>query len=54
MRKAEPVDEFAETEVLIHAEDLTNRDADALSLYAEYATELAHEASPRFDSRLRR
>ncbi len=54
MRKAEPVDEFAETEVLIDAEGPMSRDADTLSLYAEYENELASEASPRFDSRVRR
>ena len=54
MRKTEPVDEFAETEVLIRTEDSSDRDADTLSLYAEYESELAHETGTRRDSRARR
>ena len=54
MRKAEPVDEYAETEVLIDAEDWSDRDSDALSLYAEYESELASETRPRRDPRARR
>jgi hypothetical protein len=54
MRKAEPVDEFAKTEVLTHTDDLTGREPSALSLYAEYERELAHEIDVRRDSRARR
>jgi len=54
MRKAEPVDEYAETEVLIDAEDWLDRDANALSLYAEYESELASETRRRSDPRARR
>ena len=54
MRKAEPVDEYAETEVLIDAEDWSDRDSDAMSLYAEYESELASETRTRHDSRARR
>ena len=54
MRKAEPVDEYTETEVLIRDQDLTDRDLDSLSLYAEYETELAHETGAGRDSRARR
>jgi hypothetical protein len=54
MRRPEPVDEFAETEVLVHAEDLTDRATDALSLYAEYESELAYDAAKRRDPRTRR
>jgi len=54
MRKAEPVDEYAETEVLVPAEDPSDRDADALSLYTEYESELAHETGARRGSRKRR
>ena len=54
MRKAEPVDEYAETEVLTHSDRLTDQDADALSLYAEYERQLAEEVGPRHYSRARR
>jgi hypothetical protein len=54
MRKAEPVDEYAETEVLIPNQPLEDRDIDSLSLYAEYESELAREAGSRRDSRARR
>ena len=54
MRKAEPVDEYAETEVLMPAGDSSERDADTLSLYSEYESELAHETGTRRDSRARR
>ena len=54
MRKAEPVDEYAETEVLMPAGDSSERDADTLSLYSEYESELAHEPGKRRDSRTRR
>ena len=54
MRKAEPVDEYAETEVLIRDQDLTDRDVDSLSLYAEYESELAHDTGTRRDARARR
>lgn len=48
MRKSEPVDEFAETLVLLGStESVADRDSDTLSLYAEYERELAGEASPR-------
>jgi hypothetical protein len=54
MRKPDLVDEFAETQVLISAEDrLADREADALSLYAEYENELANETAPR-ETRTRR
>jgi hypothetical protein len=54
MRKAEPVDEYAETEVLTHSDRLTDQDADALSRYAEYERQLAEEVGPRRYSRARR
>jgi hypothetical protein len=54
MRKPEPVDEYAETEVLLHSDDLTDHDSDALSLYAEYERALAEEVGPRHYSRARR
>jgi hypothetical protein len=54
MRKAEPVDEYAETEVLTRSDGLTNQDADALSLYEEYERQLAEEVGPRHYSRARR
>jgi hypothetical protein len=54
MRKAEPVDEFAETEVLIYAEPSSERDADTMSLYVEYESELADDAPTRRDLRTRR
>jgi hypothetical protein len=54
MRKPEPVDEFAETEVLVRPEQRTERDTDALSLYAEYETELARDAGHRHGPRTRR
>jgi len=54
MRKAEPVDEYAETEVLLHSDDLTDHDSDPLSLYAEYERALAEEVGPRHYSRARR
>ena len=48
MRKSEPVDEFAETQVLLGSSERTaDRDSDALSLYAEYERELALESRPR-------
>ena len=53
MRKAEPVDEYAETEVLMPSEYLPDRDTDALSLYTEYESELARDGT-RGDSRGRR
>jgi hypothetical protein len=55
MRKPDLVDEFAETQVLISAEDrLADREVDALSLYAEYESELANETAPRRETRTRR
>lgn len=54
MRKREPVDEYAETEVLVHAEYQTDRDTDALSLYAEYESELGHDSGNRRGPRERR
>ena len=55
MRKPDLVDEFAETQVLIGAEDrLADGEADTLSLYAEYESELANESSPRRETRTRR
>ena len=54
MRKAEPIDEYAETEVLTHFDGLPDRDTDALSLYAEYERQLAEEVGPRHYSRARR
>jgi hypothetical protein len=54
MRKPEPVDEYAETEVLVYAMNQPDRDTDALSLYAEYESELAHDAGKRHDPRTRR
>ena len=54
MRKTEPVDEYAETEVLIPSEDPLNREAHDLSLYAEYESELARDFGTRGDSRVRR
>ena len=54
MRKAEPVDEYAETEVLIPAEDSSDRDVEALSLYAEYESDLARGTDARRASRARR
>jgi hypothetical protein len=54
MRNAEPVDEYAETEVLIHSDRIPDRDADALSLYAEYERQLTEEVGPRHYSRARR
>ena len=54
MRKPEPVDEFAETEVLVYAEDQTDRETHALSLFAEYESDLAHDAGKRRDPRPRR
>ena len=54
MRKAEPVDEYAETEVLIDAEDWSDHDSDALALYAEYESELASDRRPHPSSRARR
>ena len=53
MRKAEPVDEYAETEVLI-LERSSDEDADTMSLYAEYESELADDAPTRRDLRTRR
>jgi len=53
MRKAEPVDEYAETEVLMPTED-SDRESDSLSLYSEYESELAHETGQRRHSRTRR
>lgn len=47
MRKPEPVDEYAETEVLIPSSEAPSNDADVLSLYAEYESELASEARSR-------
>ena len=42
MRKPEPVDEYAETEVLSEtAKRVIDRASDGLSLYAEYARQLA-------------
>lgn len=49
-RTFEPVDEYAETQVLTSPTDRTaERDSDALSLYTEYERdcELAPEAPPR-------
>ena len=47
MRTAEPVDEYAETEVLLPSEDIHfDRETDSLSLYAEYERELAAEPRP--------
>jgi hypothetical protein len=56
MRKAEPVDDYAETEVLLDtaAEDSSDRETHSLSLYMEYESELAHETGTRRDSRARR
>jgi len=54
MRKAEPVDEYAETEVLTRSDGQTDQDADALSLYAEYERQLVDEVGPRQYSRARR
>jgi hypothetical protein len=54
MRKPEPVDEYAETEVLLAVEDSTNRERDTLSLFAEYESELARDAGKRRDARTRR
>jgi hypothetical protein len=54
MRKAEPVDEYAETEVLTHSDDLTHRETNTLSLYEEYERALADEVGPRHYSRARR
>ena len=55
MRKPDLVDEFAETQVLVGAEDrIADREAEALSLYAEYESELANEAAPRRETRTRR
>lgn len=54
MRKGEPVDEYAETEVLIQAENPADREADALLLYAEYESELTDDAPTRRDLRTRR
>jgi hypothetical protein len=54
MRKPEPVDEFAETEVLAYGEEQTDREKHALSLFAEYETELAGDAGKRRDPRPRR
>jgi hypothetical protein len=53
MRKAEPVDEYAETEVLT-SDDLTHRETNALSLYEEYERALADEVGQRHYSRARR
>jgi hypothetical protein len=45
-RKAEQVDEYAETQVLVEAPHRSKHlDADALSLYAEYERELAQESA---------
>ena len=47
MRKSEPVDEFAETQVLLGPSERTaERDSDALSLYSEYERELASDSTP--------
>ena len=54
MQKPEPVDEYAQTEVLVPSRDPAHRDADVLSLYAEYESELAREAQTRRESRTRR
>ena len=54
MRKAEPVDEYAETEVLTESDRMTDQDADALSLYAEYERQLTEEVGHRHYSRARR
>ena len=54
MRKPEPVDEFAETEVLVYAEDQTDRETRALSLFAEYESDLARDEGKRRDPRPRR
>jgi len=54
MRKPEPVDEYAETEVLFAAEHPRYRDNDALSLFAEYEIELAGDPGKRSDPRTRR
>ena len=54
MRKAEPVDEYAETEVLTQSDETTDRETHALSLYAEYERQLADEVGPRHYSRARR
>jgi hypothetical protein len=54
MRKPEPVDEFAETEVLVRGEDRTDDDTDPLSLFAEYESELAREAGMHPNPRTRR
>ena len=50
MRKPEPVDEYAQTEVLVAAEDPRERDNDALSLFAEYERELARDIGQRRDA----
>ncbi len=54
MKKAEPVDEFAKTEVLVYPESSSDRDADTMSLYAEYEREIADDAPTRRDLRTRR
>jgi hypothetical protein len=54
MRKAEPVDEYAETEVLTYSDGLPDLDADPLSAYAEYERQLADEVGQRHYSRARR
>ncbi len=54
MRKPEPVDEYAETEVLVQAQDQPDADTDALSLYAEYESGLAHDAGKTGEPRARR
>jgi hypothetical protein len=54
MRKLEPVDEYAETEVLIHTGESSDREADALALYTEYESEfVADDAPTRRDLRVR-
>jgi hypothetical protein len=46
-KKAEHVDEYAETQVLLDTEDRpAEHDADPLSLYAEYEGELARDSAP--------
>lgn len=51
MKKPEHVDEFAETQVLIEAEDhASDRDSVALSRYAEYERELSRDPSSRRDA----
>ena len=53
-RKAEQVDEYAETQVLLEARDQpADGDDDALSLYAEYERELTQPSAPR-PARMRR